>query len=182
MNGRSSVRDLTQCCRYLLVTTLSLFTQLRKAIEGSVTVKGVKVRPPLASFRDSGTSSSENEATELHKLWDRHKSMSLPQDHTPSESDEKSQWGNEEEEEEEERQLQDEEGEEEEEDQERVIPDFHLPKATNMQKRNPQGFGSIFNSGKRSPAPPASSTARPLPSFSSPSRTADYLLLKPCTD
>lgn len=65
-------------------------TQLRKAIEGSVTVKGVKVRPPLASFRDSGTSSSENEATELHKLWDRH-NMSLPRDHTPSESDEKSQ-------------------------------------------------------------------------------------------
>ena len=34
-------------------TALSL--QLRKAIEGSVTVKGTKVRPPLASFRDSGT-------------------------------------------------------------------------------------------------------------------------------
>lgn len=56
-----------------------------------MTVKGVKVRPPLASFRDSGTSSSENEATELHKLWDRHKSMTLPREHTPSESDEKSQ-------------------------------------------------------------------------------------------
>uniref|UniRef100_A0AAX7VQ53 4Fe-4S ferredoxin-type domain-containing protein n=1 Tax=Astatotilapia calliptera TaxID=8154 RepID=A0AAX7VQ53_ASTCA len=64
---------------------------LRKAIEGSVTVKGVKVRPPLASFRDSGTSSSENETTELHKLWDRHKSMSLPRESTPSESEEKSQ-------------------------------------------------------------------------------------------
>ncbi|XP_024910988.1 chloride channel protein 2 [Cynoglossus semilaevis] len=73
-----------------LIGVVSL-KELRKAIEGSVTVKGVKVRPPLASFRDSGTSSSENEATELHKLWDRHKSMSLPQDHTPSESDEKSQ-------------------------------------------------------------------------------------------
>lgn len=56
-----------------------------------MTVKGVKVRPPLASFRDSGTSSSETEATELHMLWDRHKSVSLPGDHTTSESDEKSQ-------------------------------------------------------------------------------------------
>ena len=73
------------------ITSLSPSIQLRKAIEGSVTVKGVKVRPPLASFRDSGTSSSENEATELHKLWDRHKNVSLPQEHTPSESDEKSQ-------------------------------------------------------------------------------------------
>lgn len=72
-----------------LIGVVSL-KELRKAIEGSVTVKGVKVRPPLASFRDSGTSSSENEATELHKLWDRH-NMSLPRDHTPSESDEKSQ-------------------------------------------------------------------------------------------
>lgn len=74
-----------------ILTTLSFFNQLRKAIEGSVTVKGVKVRPPLASFRDSGTSSSENETTELHKLWDRHKSMSLPRESTPSESEEKSQ-------------------------------------------------------------------------------------------
>ncbi|XP_026173555.1 chloride channel protein 2-like isoform X3 [Mastacembelus armatus] len=73
-----------------LIGVVSL-KELRKAIEGSVTVKGVKVRPPLASFRDSGTSSSENEATELHKLWDRHRSMSLPREHTPSESDEKSQ-------------------------------------------------------------------------------------------
>uniref|UniRef100_A0A665V0M4 4Fe-4S ferredoxin-type domain-containing protein n=1 Tax=Echeneis naucrates TaxID=173247 RepID=A0A665V0M4_ECHNA len=73
-----------------LIGVVSL-KELRKAIEGSVTVKGVKVRPPLASFRDSGTSSSENETTELHKLWDRHKSMSLPREHTPSESDEKSQ-------------------------------------------------------------------------------------------
>ncbi|XP_028274519.1 chloride channel protein 2-like isoform X1 [Parambassis ranga] len=73
-----------------LIGVVSL-KELRKAIEGSVTVKGVKVRPPLASFRDSGTSSSENEATELHKLWDRHKSMTLPREHTPSESDEKSQ-------------------------------------------------------------------------------------------
>uniref|UniRef100_A0A667ZZF1 Chloride channel 2c n=1 Tax=Myripristis murdjan TaxID=586833 RepID=A0A667ZZF1_9TELE len=73
-----------------LIGVVSL-KELRKAIEGSVTVKGVKVRPPLASFRDSGTSSSENEATELHKLWDRHKSMSLPREHVPSDSDEKSQ-------------------------------------------------------------------------------------------
>uniref|UniRef100_A0AAV2J497 Uncharacterized protein n=1 Tax=Knipowitschia caucasica TaxID=637954 RepID=A0AAV2J497_KNICA len=76
-----------------LIGVVSL-KELRKAIEGSVTVKGVKVRPPLASFRDSGTSSSEAEATELHKLWDRHKSMSLPREHTAttpsSESDEKS--------------------------------------------------------------------------------------------
>ncbi|XP_077422361.1 chloride channel protein 2-like isoform X3 [Vanacampus margaritifer] len=73
-----------------LIGVVSL-KELRKAIEGSVTVKGVKVRPPLASFRDSGTSSSENEATELHKLWDRQKSTSLPGDLTLSESDEKSQ-------------------------------------------------------------------------------------------
>ncbi|XP_005461058.1 chloride channel protein 2 isoform X3 [Oreochromis niloticus] len=73
-----------------LIGVVSL-KELRKAIEGSVTVKGVKVRPPLASFRDSGTSSSENETTELHKLWDRHKSMSLPRESTPSESEEKSQ-------------------------------------------------------------------------------------------
>ncbi|XP_032360726.1 chloride channel protein 2 isoform X5 [Etheostoma spectabile] len=72
-----------------LIGVVSL-KELRKAIEGSVTVKGAKVRPPLASFRDSGTSSSENEATELHKLWDRHKSMPLPREPTPSESDEKS--------------------------------------------------------------------------------------------
>ncbi|XP_019716981.1 chloride channel protein 2 isoform X2 [Hippocampus comes] len=73
-----------------LIGVVSL-KELRKAIEGSVTVKGVKVRPPLASFRDSGTSSSENEATELHNLWDREKRMSLPGEHTPPESDEKSQ-------------------------------------------------------------------------------------------
>ncbi|XP_020782429.1 chloride channel protein 2c isoform X2 [Boleophthalmus pectinirostris] len=73
-----------------LIGVVSL-KELRKAIEGSVTVKGVKVRPPLASFRDSGTSSSETEATELHKLWDRHKTMTLPRENTTSsESDEKS--------------------------------------------------------------------------------------------
>ncbi|XP_030634625.1 chloride channel protein 2c isoform X2 [Chanos chanos] len=73
-----------------LIGVVSL-RELRKAIEGSVTVKGVKVRPPLASFRDSGTSSSETEATELHKLWDRHSTQSLPRDSTTSDSDEKSQ-------------------------------------------------------------------------------------------
>ncbi|CAG06383.1 unnamed protein product [Tetraodon nigroviridis] len=72
-----------------LIGVVSL-KELRKAIEGSVTAKGAKLRPPLASFRDSGTSSSETEATELHKLWDRH-NTSLPRDLTPSESDEKSQ-------------------------------------------------------------------------------------------
>uniref|UniRef100_A0A8C1FCD7 Chloride channel protein 2 n=2 Tax=Cyprinus carpio carpio TaxID=630221 RepID=A0A8C1FCD7_CYPCA len=77
-----------------LIGVVSL-RELRKAIEGSMTVKGVKVRPPLASFRDSGTSgtSSESEATELHKLWDRHTSISIPREHQPntSDSDEKSQ-------------------------------------------------------------------------------------------
>uniref|UniRef100_A0A8B9LNE8 Chloride channel, voltage-sensitive 2a n=1 Tax=Astyanax mexicanus TaxID=7994 RepID=A0A8B9LNE8_ASTMX len=62
-----------------LVGVVSL-KELRKAIEGSVTVTGVKVRPPLASFRDSGTSSSVSEVTELHKLWSRHKSLSLPRE------------------------------------------------------------------------------------------------------
>ncbi|XP_053535179.1 chloride channel protein 2 [Ictalurus punctatus] len=73
-----------------LIGVVSL-RELRKAIEGSVTVKGVKVRPPLASFRDSGTSSSDTEVTELHKLWNRHTNMTLPSDHQPSDSDEKSQ-------------------------------------------------------------------------------------------
>ncbi|XP_065136397.1 chloride channel protein 2-like isoform X2 [Paramisgurnus dabryanus] len=76
-----------------LIGVVSL-RELRKAIEGSVTVKGVKVRPPLASFRDSGTSgtSSESEATELHKLWDRHTNLTLPREHqvNTSDSDDKS--------------------------------------------------------------------------------------------
>uniref|UniRef100_A0A8C2G6B0 Chloride channel, voltage-sensitive 2b n=1 Tax=Cyprinus carpio TaxID=7962 RepID=A0A8C2G6B0_CYPCA len=61
-----------------LIGVVSL-RELRKAIEGSMTVKGVKVRPPLASFRDSGTSgtSSESEATELHKLSSHTNSLSL---------------------------------------------------------------------------------------------------------
>ncbi|XP_046732064.1 chloride channel protein 2a isoform X5 [Silurus meridionalis] len=62
-----------------LVGVVSL-KELRKAIEGSVTVTGVKVRPPLASFRDSGTSSSVSEVTELHKLWSRHRSLPLPRE------------------------------------------------------------------------------------------------------
>ncbi|XP_053342605.1 chloride channel protein 2a [Clarias gariepinus] len=62
-----------------LVGVVSL-KELRKAIEGSVTVTGVKVRPPLASFRDSGTSSNVSEVTELHKLWSRHRSLPLPQE------------------------------------------------------------------------------------------------------
>ncbi|KAA0701656.1 Chloride channel protein 2 [Triplophysa tibetana] len=71
-----------------LIGVVSL-RELRKAIEGSMTVKGVKVRPPLASFRDSGTSgtSSENEATELHKLWERHTNLTLPREHPPNSSD-----------------------------------------------------------------------------------------------
>uniref|UniRef100_A0A4W4DS63 4Fe-4S ferredoxin-type domain-containing protein n=1 Tax=Electrophorus electricus TaxID=8005 RepID=A0A4W4DS63_ELEEL len=73
-----------------LIGVVSL-RELRKAIEGSVTVKGVKVRPPLASFRDSGTSSSDAEVTELHKLWNRHTNLTLPRDPQPSDSDEKSQ-------------------------------------------------------------------------------------------
>uniref|UniRef100_A0A3P8QYU0 Chloride channel protein n=1 Tax=Astatotilapia calliptera TaxID=8154 RepID=A0A3P8QYU0_ASTCA len=50
-----------------LVGVVSL-KELRKAIEGSVTVTGVKVRPPLASFRDSGNTTNVSEVTELHKL------------------------------------------------------------------------------------------------------------------
>ncbi|KAM6948312.1 chloride channel protein 2a [Aplochiton taeniatus] len=65
-----------------LIGVVSL-RELRKAIEGSVTVTGVKVRPPLASFRDSGTSTSVSEVTELHKLWNRHKGLSLPREPTP---------------------------------------------------------------------------------------------------
>ncbi|KAJ7324713.1 hypothetical protein JRQ81_017733 [Phrynocephalus forsythii] len=63
--------------------------ELRKAIEGSVTAKGVKVRPPLASFRESTTSSSETEATEIHQLWDRRHRHSIPRESSPSESDDK---------------------------------------------------------------------------------------------
>uniref|UniRef100_A0A9J8C7B9 Chloride channel, voltage-sensitive 2a n=1 Tax=Cyprinus carpio carpio TaxID=630221 RepID=A0A9J8C7B9_CYPCA len=62
-----------------LVGVVSL-KELRKAIEGSVTVTGVKVRPPLASFRDSGNNSSVSEVTELHKLWSRNRSLLLPRE------------------------------------------------------------------------------------------------------
>ncbi|KAK5919554.1 hypothetical protein CgunFtcFv8_023434 [Champsocephalus gunnari] len=62
-----------------LVGVVSL-KELRKAIEGSVTVTGVKVRPPLASFRDSGNSSNVSEVTELHKLCLRHRGLSLPRE------------------------------------------------------------------------------------------------------
>uniref|UniRef100_A0A8C7ZSE1 Chloride channel protein 2 n=1 Tax=Oryzias sinensis TaxID=183150 RepID=A0A8C7ZSE1_9TELE len=62
-----------------LVGVVSL-KELRKAIEGSVTVTGVKVRPPLASFRDSGNTTSVSEVTELHKLCMRHRGLSLPRD------------------------------------------------------------------------------------------------------
>ncbi|KAL2097959.1 hypothetical protein ACEWY4_007166 [Coilia grayii] len=72
-----------------LVGVVSL-KELRKAIEGSVTVTGVKVRPPLASFRDSGTSTSVAEVTELHKLWNRHRSMSLPREPSPPELEDQS--------------------------------------------------------------------------------------------
>ncbi|XP_072297591.1 chloride channel protein 2a isoform X3 [Eucyclogobius newberryi] len=62
-----------------LVGVVSL-KELRKAIEGSVTVTGVKVRPPLASFRDSGNTRSVSEVTELHKLCMRHRGLSLPRE------------------------------------------------------------------------------------------------------
>ncbi|XP_061588282.1 chloride channel protein 2a [Cololabis saira] len=65
-----------------LVGVVSL-KELRKAIEGSVTVTGVKVRPPLASFRDSGNSTSISEVTELHKLCMRHRGLSLPREPNP---------------------------------------------------------------------------------------------------
>ncbi|GCC23196.1 hypothetical protein chiPu_0001590 [Chiloscyllium punctatum] len=64
--------------------------ELRKAIEGSVTSKGVKMRPPLASFRESGNSSSESDTTEIHKLWDRRESLTLPRESSPSDTDDKS--------------------------------------------------------------------------------------------
>lgn len=66
-----------------LVFLLAVVLQLRKAIEGSVTVTGVKVRPPLASFRDCGNSTSVSEVTELHKLCIRHRGLSLPREPNP---------------------------------------------------------------------------------------------------
>uniref|UniRef100_A0A8C5FPP7 Chloride channel, voltage-sensitive 2a n=1 Tax=Gadus morhua TaxID=8049 RepID=A0A8C5FPP7_GADMO len=69
-----------------LVGVVSL-KELRKAIEGSVTVTGVKVRPPLASFRDSGNSTNVSDITDLHKLWVRHRGHSLPREPTPPEAE-----------------------------------------------------------------------------------------------
>ncbi|XP_043989686.1 chloride channel protein 2-like isoform X4 [Gambusia affinis] len=71
-----------------LVGVVSL-KELRKAIEGSVTVTGVKVRPPLASFRDSGNSTSVSEVTELHKLCMRHRGLSLPREPKPPNAEKK---------------------------------------------------------------------------------------------
>ncbi|XP_067392611.1 chloride channel protein 2 [Emydura macquarii macquarii] len=65
--------------------------ELRKAIEGSVNAKGVKVRPPLASFRDSTASSSETETADIHQLWDRRQRLSIPRESSPSETDDKCQ-------------------------------------------------------------------------------------------
>ncbi|XP_068604994.1 chloride channel protein 2-like [Brachionichthys hirsutus] len=62
-----------------LVGAVSL-KELRKAIEGSVTVTGVKVRPPLASFRNSGNNANVSEVTELHKLCIRHRGLSFPRE------------------------------------------------------------------------------------------------------
>lgn len=65
------------------------FFQLRKAIEGSVTQKGAKLRPPLASFRDSFTSSSETETANVSKLWERSRRHLLPRESSPSDSEDK---------------------------------------------------------------------------------------------
>lgn len=48
-----------------------------------MTVTGVKVRPPLASFRDSGNTTNISEVTELHKLCIRHRGLSLPREPNP---------------------------------------------------------------------------------------------------
>ncbi|KAM7013968.1 chloride channel protein 2 isoform 1-T1 [Passerculus sandwichensis] len=57
--------------------------ELRKAIEGSLTGKGVKVRPPLASFRDSTASSSEADTTALRRFWERHQHHHMPREAGP---------------------------------------------------------------------------------------------------
>uniref|UniRef100_A0A8C9A615 Chloride channel protein 2 n=1 Tax=Prolemur simus TaxID=1328070 RepID=A0A8C9A615_PROSS len=75
---------------FQLVERTSLH-KLRKAIEGSVTAQGVKVRPPLASFRDSATSSSDTETTEVHALWGPRSRHGLPREASPSDSDDKCQ-------------------------------------------------------------------------------------------
>ncbi|KAM6258308.1 LOW QUALITY PROTEIN: chloride channel protein 2 [Porphyrio hochstetteri] len=65
-----------------LVGMVSL-KELRKAIEGSLTAKGVKVRPPLASFRDSTASAGEPDTTALRQLWDRHQHHPMPREAGP---------------------------------------------------------------------------------------------------
>ncbi|XP_063193950.1 chloride channel protein 2 isoform X5 [Chroicocephalus ridibundus] len=65
-----------------LVGMVSL-KELRKAIEGSLTAKGVKVRPPLASFRDSTASAGEPDTTALRQLWDRHHHHPMPREAGP---------------------------------------------------------------------------------------------------
>lgn len=79
---------VTSIGRLIGIVTLK---ELRKAIEGSVTAQGVKVRPPLASFRDSATSSSDTETTEVHSLWGRRPRHSPPHEGSPSDSDDKCQ-------------------------------------------------------------------------------------------
>ncbi|XP_073088083.1 chloride channel protein 2 isoform X3 [Manis javanica] len=79
---------VTSIGRLIGIVTLK---ELRKAIEGSVTAQGVKVRPPLASFRDSATSSSDTETTEVHVLWGPRSHHSLPREGSPSDSDDKCQ-------------------------------------------------------------------------------------------
>ncbi|KAM6127815.1 chloride channel protein 2 [Phoenicopterus ruber ruber] len=69
-----------------LVGMVSL-KELRKAIEGSLTAKGVKVRPPLASFRDSTTSASEPDTTALRQVWDRHQHHPMPREAGPGGDD-----------------------------------------------------------------------------------------------
>ncbi|NWI53040.1 CLCN2 protein, partial [Calyptomena viridis] len=69
-----------------LVGMVSL-KELRKAIEGSLTAKGVKVRPPLASFRDSTASTTEADTTALRQLWDRHQHHPMPREASPGGDD-----------------------------------------------------------------------------------------------
>lgn len=78
----------TDKCKWALWLNHFLF-QLRKAIEGSVTQKGAKVRPPLASFRDSFTSSSETETANVSRLWERSRRHLLPRESSPSDSEDK---------------------------------------------------------------------------------------------
>ncbi|KAM9582956.1 chloride channel protein 2 isoform 2-T2 [Trichechus inunguis] len=79
---------VTSIGRLIGIVTLK---ELRKAIEGSITAQGVKVRPPLASFRDSATSSSDTETTEVHALWGPRSRQGLPREGSPSDSDDKCQ-------------------------------------------------------------------------------------------